>query len=75
MKKMPPKYLNEYIDDDKHSILDAPGGGRGEGYSNIWARLRYVSTESIFFLNILILKKNIIFALVGIAFLVWSLDT
>ena len=70
MKKMPPKYLNEYIADDKHSVLDAPGGGRVEGYSNIWARLRYVSTESIFFLNILILKKNIIFALVGIAFLV-----
>ena len=42
MKKMPPKYLNGYIGDDKHSTLDAPGGGgRGEGYSNIWATLRY----------------------------------
>ena len=46
------------------------GGGVGGGYANIWARLRYVSTESMFFLNILILKKNIIFALVGIAFMV-----
>ena len=33
MKKMSPKYLNGYIADDKHSILDTPGwaGGGGEG--------------------------------------------
>ena len=29
MKKMPPEYLNGYIADDKHSILDTPGGGGG----------------------------------------------
>ena len=69
MKKMSPKYLNGYIADDKHSILDTPGWGGG-GYCNIWARLRYVPTESAWFLKILILKKNIIFALVGIAFMV-----
>ena len=74
MKKMPPKYLNEYIADDKHSVLDAPGGGRVEGYSNIWARLRYVPADSVWFFNILILKKDIIFAHVGIVFLVRSLD-
>ena len=70
MKKMSPKYLNGYIADDKHSILDTPGWGGGGGYCNIWARLRYVPTESTWFLKILILKKNIIFALVGIAFMV-----
>ena len=48
-------------------------GGRG-GYSNIWARLRYVPADSIWFLNILILKKDIIFAHAGIVFLVRSLD-
>ena len=65
MKKMPPEYLNGYIADDKHSILDTPGGGGGGGggYGNIWARLRYVPTESAWFLKILILKKDIIFAL------------
>ena len=47
MKKMPPEYLNGDIADNKHSILDASGGGGG--YSNIWARLRYVSTESMSF--------------------------
>ena len=31
MKKMPPEYLNGYIADDKHSILDTPGGGGGGG--------------------------------------------
>ena len=71
MKKMSPKYLNGYIADDKHSTLDAPGwGGGGGGYSKIWARLRYEPTESPWFLKTLILKKNIIFALVGIAFMV-----
>ena len=49
-------------------------GGRGGGYSNIWARLRYVPADSIWFLNILILKKDIIFAHAGIVFLVRSLD-
>ena len=71
MKKMSPKYLNGYIADDKHSILDTPGwAGGGGGYCNIWARLRYVPAESAWFLKIWILKKNIIFALVGIAFMV-----
>ena len=54
MKKMPPEYLNEYIADDKHSILDTPRWGGGGGYCNIWARLRYVPTESAWFLKILI---------------------
>ena len=66
---MSPKYLNGYIADDKHSTLDAPGWGGG-GYSKIWARLRYEPTESPWFSKTLILKKNIIFALVGIAFMV-----
>ena len=45
MKKMPPKYLNGYIADHKHSFLDASGRGEGGGggYANIWARLRYVN--------------------------------
>ena len=47
------------------------GGGE---YSNIWARLGYVPADSVWFLNILILKKDIIFAHVGIVFLVRSLD-
>ena len=50
-------------------------GRGGGGYSKIWARLRYEPTESPWFLKTLILKKNIIFALVGIAFMVWSLNT
>ena len=48
-------------------------GERG-GYSNIWARLGYVPADSVWFLNILIPKKDIIFAHVGIVFLVRSLD-
>ena len=51
-------------------LIPLGGRGGGGGYCNIWARLRYVPAESAWFLKILILKKNIIFALVGIAFMV-----
>ena len=76
MKRMPSEYFNGYIADDRHSTFDAQGvcGGEGGGYSNIWARLRYVPADSVWFLNILILKKDIIFAHAGIVFLVRSLD-
>ena len=70
MKKMSPKYLNGYIADNKHSTLDAPGWGGEGGYSKMWARLRYEPTESPWVLKTLILQKNVIFALVGIAFMV-----
>ena len=54
-----------------NTVFLIPLGGRGGGgYCNIWARLRYVPAESAWFLKILILKKNIIFALVGIVFMV-----